>query len=159
MTEMNSIFEEVLRESNLTEAKQLCSGIFWVISDYVDLSDHKLLMFEIPCDVNGIPDNPNYRLELNAKSGTTYNHKNTWENEIKNNSEHRPYNKKSYDYYPRGRIQISNNRAVIYLNPHINQQKFIDEIKQKFGLFTYNIPEVEVKTDGSAHYQCFLDWN
>jgi hypothetical protein len=156
MTEMNSIFEQVLRESHLTEAKQLCSGIFWIISDNYDLSEHKLLMFEIPCDVNGTPDNPN-SLGLNAKSGITYNHKKTWENEIKTNSEHRPYNKRDYDYYPRGRIQIANNKAIIYINPHINQPLFIDEIKQKFGLSPYNISEVEVKIDGSVHYYCFLD--
>jgi hypothetical protein len=149
------LFEEILKESHLIEAKELCSGIFWIISDDYDLSDHKLLMFNIPCDVNGLSLNSS--LNLNAKSGLTYNHKNTWENDIKYNNDHFPYNRKTYDYYPRGRIQISHNKAIIYLNPHINQPKFIDEIKYEFGLSSYNISEVEVKTDGSKHYQCFLD--
>jgi len=157
---MNKIFEEVLWKSQeyLTEAKQLCSGIFWVISDNYDLSDHKLLIFDIPCDKDGNPDNT-HSIELNAKKGKTYNHQKLWEEIIKNNPEHRPYNKKNYNYYPRGRVEISNNKAVIYLNPNINEDRFLDEIKIKFGLSEYYISEVRVITDGSEHYQCFLDWD
>jgi hypothetical protein len=134
--------------------KQLCSGIFWVLSEYNDLSDYKILVFSIPCDPYGTPLNIQ-TIELNSKSGTTYNHKKIWENEVKNNNEYKPYNRKGYDYYPRGRVEISHNRAVIYLNPHINKPVFIDEIKREFGL---SCPDVRVKTDGSDHYRCFLDW-
>jgi hypothetical protein len=49
------------------------------------------------------------------------------------------------------------NRAVIYLNPHINKPDFIDEVKREFGL-SHNIPDVRVKNDGSDHYRCFLDF-
>ncbi|MCL2185833.1 MAG: hypothetical protein FWB86_08295 [Treponema sp.] len=138
------------------EAKPLCSGIFWVISDYSDLSESKLLMFKIPCDSNGNPDNT-HSIELNSKSGNTYNHKKLWESEVKNNNEHRPYNKKDYNYYPRGRVEISNNRVVIYLNPHINEPDFINLIKHEFGLSACNISEVRIIADGSEHYWCFLD--
>jgi len=137
--------------------KKLSSGIFWILSEYNDLSDYKLLMFSIPCDPDGTPLNI-HSIELNSKSGTTYNHKKIWESEVKNNNEYKPYNRKDYDYYPRGRVEISHNRAVIYLNPHINKPDFIDEIKREFGLSSHNIPDVRVKTDGSDHYRCFLDW-
>ena len=147
----SKLFEEVLKE-----AKQLCSGIFWVLSDDHDLNNYEFLMFVIPCDSNGNPNNT-HSIELNSKSGNTYNHKKLWEEEIKNNSKYRPYNKKDYDYYPRGRVEISNNRATIFLNPHINDPRFIDLIKQNFGLFPYNIPDIRVITDGSEHYECFLD--
>jgi len=155
---MSNIFDKILEkpESLIVNEKQLCSGIFWILSDNNDLSDHKILAFDIPCDINGIPDNP-CSLKLNAKSGITYNHKKTWDNEIKTNNEHRSYNKKDYDYYPRGRIHVTNNKAIIYINPSINQPKLINEIKQVFGLSVYNIAEVEVKIDGSSHYRCFLD--
>jgi hypothetical protein len=63
------------------------------------------------------------------------------------------------DYYPRGRVEIAHNRAVIYLNPHIAEPKFIDKIKEEFGLSADNIHEVCVNADGSEHYQCFLDKN
>jgi len=114
------------------EKIKLCAGIFWILSDYHDLSDYELLMFDIPCDSNGKPDNT-HSIELNSKSGNTYNHKKLWDSEVKNNSKYRPFNKKDYDYYPRGRVEISNNRAIIYLNPHINEPKFINIIKQNFG--------------------------
>ena len=150
------IIMEEIKLSEEVEAKQLCSGIFWILSDCYDLSDYELLTFNIPCDPDGNPNNT-HSIVLNSKSGNTYNHKKLWESEVKNNRKYRPYNKKSYDYYPRGRIEISNNRAVIYLNPHINKPDFIDIIKQNFGLFPCNISEVRIIADGSDHYQCFLD--
>jgi len=145
-----------LFEQDLKKPQQLSSGIFWILSDNYDLSDLKFLMFKIPCDSNGNPNNTP-SIKLNSKSGNTYNHKKIWDEEIKNNSEYRPYNKKDYDYYPRGRVEISNNRATIFLNPHINRSDFIKLIKQNFGLFPNNISDIRVITDGSTHYQCFLD--
>jgi len=135
----------------------LHSGIFWVITETSELTNWKLLAFEIPCDRNGNVIEETH-IMLNAKSGSTYNHKKLWENEIKNNTAHKPYNKKDYNYYPRGRIDISNNKATIYLNPHINIPEIIDEIKQKFGLLPQNISMVRTVFDGSKHYECFLDW-
>ena len=148
--------ESELLEHALKEVKQLCSGVFWILTDHFDLSEYRILTFEIPCDSNGIPNNT-HSIKLNSKSGNTYNHKKLWEEEIKNNRKYRPYNKKDYNYYPRGRVEISNNRAAIFLSPYINSPVFIDVIKQNFGLFSCNIPEIRVITDGSDHYQCFLD--
>jgi len=113
-------------------------------------------MFGIPCDTNGNPLNI-HSIELNSKSGNTYNHEKLWESEVKNNNEHKPYNKKEYNYYPRGRVEISHNRAFIYLSPHVSKQEIINEIIIGFGLLE-NIPEIQIKADGSVHYQCFLDW-
>jgi len=147
----NEDYEIALKEP---EEKQLCSGIFWIISDNYDLSKRILLEFLIPCDSGGTPKNT-HSVELNSKSGNSYNHQKIWESEIKNNW----YGKKKYNYYPRGRVEISNNKAVIYLNPHINRPEIIDEIKNGFGLSDSNISEVRVIADGSKHYQCFLDWD
>jgi hypothetical protein len=141
----------------LTEAKELSLGIFWVITETRTLDDYKLLAFDIPCDMYGNhqrdPD-----LQPNAKSGKSYNHKLLWEEGIKGNSKHRPYNKKEYNYYPRGRVEISNNKAKIFLNPHINVEKIINNVKHEFGLNPHNIPTIEAIVDGSTHYQCFIDW-
>ena len=146
-----------MTKNNIFESAELCSGIFWVISDSRDLDEYILLAFEIPCDIYGIPFGK-HTIPLNAKSGGTYNHKRLWEDEIQNNSAYKPYNKNPYNYYPRGRVDIANNRAIIYLNPHINQPDIVNEIKFKFGLNADNISTVRVVIDGSAHYQCFLDW-
>lgn len=49
-----------------------------------------------------------------AKSGTTYNHQKLWD-EAKPRKCNKPYN-----YYPRGRVDITPSRiAVVYINPHI----------------------------------------
>ena len=141
---------------NINETKELCSGIFWIITEDSKVSYYKLLAFEIPCDTYGNHLGM-HRIPLNSKSGGTYNHKRLWEDEIKNNSRHKPYNKKAFDYYPRGRVEVANNRAIIYLNPDINRTNIIDEIKLKFGLSEHNIADVRVIIDNSAHYQCWID--
>jgi hypothetical protein len=140
----------------IKEIKELYSGIFWVLSDNEDLSDYEFIYFNIPCDNNGVVTR-DLEIKLNSKNGLTYNHKAIWTEQVQNNSVYKPYNKKSYDYYPRGRVEISNNKATIYLNPHINQPDFIKKIKQKFGLMPDNISEVKISADGSNHYRCFLD--
>ena len=138
--------------------KQFSSGIFWVILIFNDLSNFDLLVFNIPCDQNGTPNNT-HLIELNSKNGKTYNHKKIWENEVKKNNNYDFFNKKNYDYYPRGRVEISHNRATIYLNPHINKPEFIEKIKYEFGLSIKNISEVRIISDGSNHYKCYLDNN
>lgn len=140
----------------LTEAKELSSGIFWVLTDDRDLNSYEFIFFDIPCDTDGTPTG-DHIMELNSKNGHTYNHKNVWETSIKNNSSYRPYNKKAYDYYPRGRVQISNNKADIYLNQNINIPNIINEIKTAFGLSAHNISKVRVVVDNSDHYQCWMD--
>ena len=141
---------------HMCEYSQLSAGIFWVITDSSDITDYKLLAFTIPCDADGniIGDTEH---PLKAKSGGTYNHKRLWEDDIKNNPTHKPYNKREFWHYPRGRVEIANNRATIYLNPNIMVDGIIDEIKRKFGLNLRTVSEVRVLADGSAHYKCFID--
>ena len=128
-----------------------------MLTESSSLDDWSFLAFDIPCDssgnINGSPE-----LSLNSKKGNSYNHKKLWEEEIKGNSAYRPFNKKEYNYFPRGRIEVSNNKATIFLNPHINLPEVIEKIKTEFGLSSHNIPEVNVVVDGSNHYQCFMDW-
>ena len=135
---------------------KLSSGIFWVISENIELLNHQLVAFKISCDTDGnVIETP--VITLNAKSEKTYNHKKLWESEVQNNSAHKAYNKKPFDYFPRGRVEVSNNRATIYLNPHINVVEIINEIKEKFGLTESNISSVRVVADGTGHYRCFID--
>jgi len=133
----------------MSKNHDLCSGVFWVIADDYDLEDYMLLSFEIPCDADGNPIGT-HALELNAKSGNTYNHKKIWESEVKNNPAHKPYNKRDYNYYPRGRVEIANNRATIYLTPCIFETFIIDEIEERFGLTPDNILEGRIIADDQA---------
>jgi len=154
--EDKSLFERVISGEYFTEAKQLCSGVFWVITDSRNLSSYKLVFFDVPCDPDGTPIG-NHDIPLNSKKGNSYNHKLLWEEEIAGNPSHKPYCRKSYDFYPRGRVIVSNNKADIYLNPNINQSNIIDEIKQKYGLTNHNISSVRVMNDTSTHYKCWMD--
>ena len=126
------------------------SGIFWVIDD-----DRQLLMFGIPCDERGnIVGTP--ALQPNSRSGKTYNHKITWETVVATDLIHKPYNKHPYNYFPRGRVEIANRCAVIFLNPYINQPDIVDEIKLKFGLVNHKITKIRIVEDNSFHYQSLL---
>lgn len=76
--------------------KELSRGVFWIVDD-------KILAFPFMNDEIGV-----------AKSGNTYNHKKLW-TDIKPRGYNKPYN-----YYPRGRVDISNKgKAIIYMNPDI----------------------------------------
>jgi hypothetical protein len=48
-------------------------------------------------------------------------------------------------------------KADIWINPNLNELRFIDVIKREFGLSIQNIPEININIDGSDHYKCFLD--
>ena len=104
-------------------------GVFWIIEDEL-----KAFVFE---------EGAEYGV---AKSGKTFNHKLLWEyvKPAKCN--------KAFDYYPRGRVELSGKgKAVIYMSPHIGQ-KFTDDINAAFALSG----EVIVKYDHSRHYNCYL---
>ena len=113
-----------------TMADEMSRGVFWVI-------DGKLLSFPFY----------EYSSEGIAKSGNTYNHKKLWST-VKPRGCNKPYN-----YYPRGRVDISNKgNPVIYLNPNIDES-FIPQIKSEFGLRV----TPKLFYDHSEHYKCHLD--
>ena len=120
-------------------------GIFWVLADTEDeLSPAHILMFAKGCDMDGIPVD---FIELNSSDGMSYNHKATWRALPKKTTHGKPF-----DYYPRGRVEIRNGKATIWLNANILH--LADEIKRLFGL--NGIP-VSVREDGSEHYKCHFD--
>lgn len=110
---------------------QPSKGVFWVI-------DGLLLAF---------PFRDDYFNSGLAKSGDTYAHKKLW-------LEVRPKQcNKSYNYYPRGRIEInSKGKAFLYMNPNIDES-LIAEVMIQFGLTEYP----KIIYDNSNHYKCYLD--
>ncbi len=114
-------------------------GIFWII-------DNKLFCVSVCCNNNGVAlENVNY----SAKSGENFNHKCEWEKLPKNIRGKSPYN-----YYPRGRVEIKNKKAVVYLNPFLNTKEIQQKIIQEFEL--KDITAI-FKSDGSVHYQAIVD--
>ena len=113
-----------------SNATKMSRGVFWIIND-------ELLAFPFTDEYS----------EGIAKSGNTYNHKKLW-NEIKPKGCNKPYN-----YYPRGRVEISNKgKPIIYMNPNVDDS-FIPLIRTEFGLRESPI----IRYDNSQHYKCYLD--
>ena len=141
---------EYVRDLNLD--KELNRGIFWVITEDIELKKYELLIYSVVCDKDG--NNQDSSVIYTSKSGNSFNHEQTWKDLVTSDTILR---KHAYNYYPRGRVEIKNGKADIYINPNIQKNsKIIDEIKVEFGLDNRNIV-VSIKIDGSRHYQCYLD--
>ena len=110
----------------LKEDLQLYKGVFWIV-DLDNLCNNRNYCFIIPSDIYGNPISDTD--ELNAKSGITYNHERLWESLPRKITLGRDFN-----YFPRGRVEIANQKATVYLNPHINTPEVQDFIKDQFNL-------------------------
>ncbi len=129
----------------------LYKGIFW-ITDMENIEENTMI-YRIPVDYMGNIDDSVDRTTLNSKNHDNYNHKKMW-NSI-NTKETR---NKSFDYYPRGRVEISGGRATIFATPCICTEEIIEYISKMFEITNENfIHTVKVVPDYSKHYQCFLD--
>lgn len=145
---MKDFTRELNEALRLNEDRELYQGIFWIV-DMNNLENNKPYCITIPSDSEGNVDGEG----LTAKSGTTHNHKKMWEM-----MDHKLTKNKSFDYYPRGRVQIANNKAIIYMNLNIYKEEIVDFIVDTFNLTKYNgINKIVPKADGSSHYKCCLD--
>ena len=130
----------------INDNEKLYKGVFW-ITDQEDL-DNNELVFRIPVDPFGNTDPSVDRSTLNSKNHENYNHRKLWESlgsKITHNKE--------FDYYPRGRVEISNGKAVIYASPYICTEEIIAWIKSMFNITEHNgIKKIRVVPDNSAHY-------
>ena len=134
----------------LVEDRELYKGIFWIV-DLDNIENNKKYCFVIPCSSDGTSTDFDYTYQ--AKSGDTYNHKKYWSMLPKEYTHNKPYN-----YFPRGRVEIANGKATIYLNPNIATQEVKEFIIDQFNLNEHNgIKKVRLFVDGSEHYKCYLD--
>lgn len=137
----------------LHEDIQLYRGIFW-IKDINNVSSSNLY-FQIPCDSNGEINDPTFNISpLMSSSGSdNYNHKKVWSQLSTKDTDNKPF-----DYYPRGRVEISNGVAKVFHSPHIPQDDLKSFVVDKFNLTPHNgIRKVKMIADGSNHYRCYLD--
>ena len=120
-------------------------GIFWIV-DEQNLAANIHYMFRIP--VNGKGEGIIYDgiCPPNSKRGDNYNHRLTWGNYVDADLKHgRPYN-----FYPRGRVEISPSRKVkIFINPDINTPQIISFI---YDIYRLAGKDVAIIADGSDHY-------
>ena len=132
---------ELYKVKIINEDSELYRGIFWIKD--IDKPTNELFL-KIPSDEYG-----NSNTTYNSKNGNTYNHKATWD-ELNQ--------KKSFDYYPRGRVEIRNGIARIFINPNLNTESILNLIKSEFNLTKHNgIKDIKIFIDNSEHYKCYLD--
>ena len=118
--------------------------IFWY-----NPTEKKLIVKKVACDHNGVALEP---VEYSSKSGDNFNHKAEWAKLSRGITGGHPYN-----YYPRGRVEVKNNKATVYFHPILNEPRAIDRISEGFGLYNGTILVREVP-DGSDHYKYLIDY-
>lgn len=112
------------------EGGKFYRGVFWVI-------DGALLAYPFAEGVYA---------EGTARSGVTYNHQKLWEQLHGSRG-------KSYNYYPRGRVDADNRgQPVIYMSPYV-PLSLLPEIQAAFAITSQPL----LRYDNSHHYRCHLD--
>ena len=113
-------------------------GIFWII-------DGKPMTVSVECDAVGetVGPPPDY----SSKSGENFNHRIEWEKLSRNVT-----GGVAYNCYPRGRVEIKNGKATVWLNPVLNTPEVIEKIEKEFDLHDGEI-KIEIKNDNSKHYE------
>lgn len=138
----------------LNENNRLYRGIFW-ITDIDDIYSSDLY-FRIPCDRNGNINDSDFEISplMSSEYSENYNHKKVW-NSLPKKITHA----KTFDYYPRGRVEIRNGSAFVYYSPYIPQDGLKNWLTDKFNLTASNgIIKIRFVADGSSHYRCYMDY-
>lgn len=127
-------------------------GIFWfpcfVGTEGELIFTEEIEALPVPCDEDG---NPKVPASFNSRNGRSNTHKDSWEEVTAGRKDLRgiPWN-----YFPRGRVEISRGRAFIFMNPEIlNCADYLERIRETFGIGHLDI---RVRIDNSAHYQCTI---
>lgn len=118
-------------------------GIFWRTDS--DTECPELITVSATCDKNGDSKEP---VRFSSKSGNNFNHRLEWERLDRSITAGRPFN-----YYPRGRVEIKNGKATVFLNPVINKECVVLRIMDAFELMTGELNCINIKSDGSSHYR------
>lgn len=118
-------------------------GIFWCAN--LDTECPELITVSAACDKNG---DSKELVRFSSKSGNNFNHRPEWERLDRSITAGRPFN-----YYPRGRVEIKNGKATVFLNPAINKECIVYRIMDAFELMTGELNCINIKSDGSSHYR------
>ena len=129
---------------NTCNKKSVYFGIFWVLAE----SEEDIRLENLICIKQKHDDVfPEYA-DYSAKNSAAYNHERSWQMFPKKITHRRPYN-----YYPRGRVEVSDGKATVWMNGSI--LGLAEDVIDVFGLSVLN--NVKVKEDGTSHYKCHFD--
>ncbi len=119
-----------------------CKGVFWVV-------DERIISEKVACDEYGnmiLQKDNGFQADIWSN-----NHKKIWSKWPRSITLGKPYN-----YFPRGRVEIRNRKAIIFLNPSICSKELTEKIRMEFSLEINEVlREIQVKADGSRHYKCY----
>ncbi len=123
---------------------ELYRGIFWI----KEQNPIKAIVIKSECSSMGefLTAPPK---EYLADSKDNYNHKNAWKNLDRKLTEGKKFN-----YYPRGRVEIKNRKATVFVNENVICEEFKKWVKEEFNLI--GIP-MRIVADMSNHYLCNMD--
>lgn len=131
--------------TSINISNEIFKGIFWII-DKKELENNTLYLFKILTNRNG--DVLASYGDLNSKKGDNYNHRLTWETLPKELTHN-----KSYNYFPRGRVEIRNDIAKIFINPSLNEEAIISYIEKEYNINNKTIGCIKIIIDNSKHYE------
>ena len=119
-------------------------GLFWVIDES---GERQLVTFAAECDQNGVViDN---QFTYNSRKGDSFAHKNAWQIAAKDYP--REIRNKPWNYFPRGRVEITNGKATVYFNPVLADWPEFEE--SMIGEFEIESFSVRFIPDHSRHYE------
>lgn len=120
-------------------------GIFWCRNHRLD--DPELIVITAECDQNG--NTLQSGVTFSSKSGDNFNHRTEWKKMDRKTTAGKPF-----DHWPRGRVEIRNGKATVYLNPELNREEIVEKVMQVFELQnSETIRSVRIISDGSSHYK------
>ena len=122
--------------------KKLYKGIFWIKQD--ERGHFIPIAVKAKCDEFGnVLDE---RVNFFSKFEENFNHKEEWKIfEAMPSGEYRGF---PYNHYPRGRVEINNKKATVYLNPVLCNEYIKQLILEEFGLIRNDV-DVTFVTDSS----------
>ena len=119
-------------------------GVFWCREH--TSQEPELIAVSVSCVAFGAPQET---AEFSAKSGENFNHRAEWEKFGKAVTKGLPF-----DTFPRGRVEIKNGKATVFLNPDLCREPVIERIVNAFELSTFREQgKLRLVADGSRHYR------
>ena len=132
--------------------KRLYKGLFWTKD--IDNIKKSTVCVKALCDAQGnFIEISSINSDTLSENKTNFNHQKVWQTLDKRIS-----GNKAYNYYPRGRVEIRNGKAIIYANVGIATEDLKNGVISAFNLTERNgIKAVVLKSDGSNHYKSYAD--
>ena len=123
---------------------RLYKGLFW-------WNGSELITVKVHCLSTGAPA---FSVRFFGKKDFVASHLQEWAR-LKKAGDPRVKGIQNYNDLPRGRVEIRDFKAIIYLNPVLNQSKIVSKILNEFGLNEeiQGLRGIRVINDLSSHYR------